>query len=97
MSQSQAAARCDACGSVPARAKPTRGAFAARAFAVGSAILLFVAPKCPLCIAAWLTGLGLGAAVSSFIAPGLLQAAVATLVLASVVVAWQTFRRLRAR
>jgi hypothetical protein len=60
---------------------------------VVSLIAAVLLPKCPLCVAVWLSGLGLGAAsafdLAPLIRPALLMVAVSTLV------GWAIFERRR--
>lgn len=52
---------------------------------LGPGVLLALAPKCPLCVAAYLTASGLGAGAAAGAAPWLRPAAVGLLVLLAVV------------
>lgn len=46
-------------------------------FAAGSAVAVLVAPKCPICLAAYLSWLGVGLGFASFAAPMLAPLALA--------------------
>ena len=61
---------------------------------LGSAILLVLAPKCPLCVAAYLASIGVGAGAAACLAP-LLRPGLAVLAIAGVL-AWLWHGRRRA-
>jgi len=60
---------------------------------VGALVLAALVPKCPFCIAAALTALGMGAGVSSAVAPVVRPAALVLAGLAIVLAAWGAWRR----
>ncbi len=64
-------------------------------WSVLSGLLLVLAPKCPLCLAAYLSVLGVGAGMAAALAPWLRPAAAVLLVLALglTVAAWISQRR----
>lgn len=64
---------------------------------LGSTALLALVPKCPLCVAAVLSSLGLGAAAASFVGPLLRPFAIAFALVAVVALAAGERRRIRAR
>jgi hypothetical protein len=56
---------------------------------IGAALLAVLVPKCPLCVAAWLTALGVGATGAGLIAPLVRPAALALILVATVLaVVW---------
>jgi hypothetical protein len=57
--------------------------------AVPAALVLLVAPKCPLCVAAWLGAFGVGAGAASFVATSLRPVAVVSLALALGMAVWR--------
>jgi hypothetical protein len=64
---------------------------------VGSTALLALAPKCPLCVAAVLSSLGLGAAAASFFGPLLRPFSIAFALVAVTALVVGERRRLQAR
>jgi hypothetical protein len=68
-----------------------------RASSLGTLLAAAFVPKCPLCVAAMLSALGVGTASASVLAP-VVRPAVFTLAAAALVVlAWTEWRRLRAK
>jgi len=69
---------------------------AARASAsIGALVAAALLPKCPLCVAAVLSALGIGASVSASVAPALRPLGIAVAVLALVLFARGEWRRRR--
>jgi hypothetical protein len=64
---------------------------------VGSTALLALAPKCPLCVAAVLSSLGLGAAAASFLGPLVRPFSIAFVLVAVAALVAGERRRLHAR
>jgi hypothetical protein len=64
---------------------------------LGSTVLLALVPKCPLCVAAVLSSLGLGAAAASFLGPLLRPFAILLVLVAVVALAAGERRRVHAR
>ena len=68
------------------------------ASSLGSTVLLALAPKCPLCVAAALSSLGVGAAAASFLGPLVRPLAIAfVLVAAAALVVGERRRRYERR
>ena len=72
-----------------------RSAGASFSVAVGSGALAVLAPKCPACVAAWLTALGLGAGFAADFAPWLRPAAWSIVAAGAVATAALLYRRRR--
>ncbi len=64
---------------------------------LASTVLLALVPKCPLCVAAVLSSLGLGAAAASFLGPLLRPFAILLVLVAIAALAMGERRRFRAR
>jgi hypothetical protein len=79
------------------RKPPERADLATRAFGVasplGSAILLALAPKCPLCVAAYLASIGFSAGAAVCLAPLLRPALAAFAAMGLLVLLWRISRR----
>src|SRR5688572_4110230 len=67
------------------------------ASSVGAALLAVLVPKCPLCVAAYLTSLGLGAAASHSAAPFVRPAAFMLAAVSLIVLALGVWRRHKRR
>jgi hypothetical protein len=80
-------------GAGRARRATGRGA----ATSIGSSIAFALAPKCPLCVAAWLSALGLGATGAGVVAPLLRPIALCLAIGAALVVAFTEIRAFRDR
>ena len=81
------------------RKAPERARLASRLLEVASplasAVLLTLAPKCPLCVAAYLASFGLGAGAAALLAP-LLRPALGVFALAGLLaLIWRGIRRTR--
>ena len=70
---------------------------AAGASTTAGALLWILAPKCPLCIAAWLAGAGIGAEYAAALAPLLRPTGTVLLVTAALFALVGFMRRYRAR
>jgi len=57
-----------------------------------SALLVLALPKCPICIAAWLSVFGLGAGVGATIAPAMRPLALVFVITAGLLAGWARFR-----
>lgn len=64
---------------------------------IGAIVVAVLIPKCPLCIAAWLSAIGVGATLGLTLAPVVRPSVIALAVLALVVVARGEWRRRRRR
>ncbi len=64
---------------------------------VGTIAALVLAPKCPLCVAAWLSALGIGAAGAGLLAPWVRPVGFAVAAAGVVALAWAEWRWLRER
>ena len=77
------------------RARSARAAGGATS--LGTLLAVALLPKCPLCVAAMLSGLGLGAAATGRLAPLVRPLGLALVVAALLAVAWMEWRRWRGR
>jgi len=67
------------------------------ATSLGTLVAVALLPKCPLCVAALLSGLGLGAAATGRLAPLARPLGIALVAAALLAVAWVEWRRWLAR
>ena len=81
------------------RKAPEGSSLASRALGVaspvGSVVLLVLAPKCPLCIAAYLASIGLGVGAAACLAPLLRPALFVFAALGVLALLWRIARRAR--
>lgn len=79
------------------RRRPARSAVPLSALGVGSTVAAILVPKCPLCIAAYLTLCGVGAGWAAVVAPVVRPAAFALSVVSLAALVVTIVRRRRSR
>ena len=64
---------------------------------LGALVVVALLPKCPLCIAAWLGAIGVGAGLGSALAPALRPVGIAVAVTCALSLMWSELRRRKRR